>query len=70
MRIRENNLDSPAGVVRDFVGCVLDELEKLPVTVSALCDTAFAIGVLGYETGVHGIGPEDAGGLFEYGFDD
>ncbi|MER6849992.1 hypothetical protein AB0A81_16415 [Streptomyces flaveolus] len=57
-------MDASAGFVRDFVGRVLYELEKLTVAVSALRDTAFAIGMLGDETGVHGVRLQDSGGLF------
>ncbi|MEU7299301.1 hypothetical protein [Streptomyces sp. NPDC007206] len=70
MGFRQDDVNSSSGVVRDFVGCVLDEFEKLSVAVSALRDTAFAVGVLGHEAGVHGISLEDAGGLLENGFDD
>ncbi|MEW2293492.1 hypothetical protein ABZ719_12390 [Streptomyces sp. NPDC006743] len=62
-------MDASTGFAGDFVGRVLDELEKLAVAVSALCDAALAIGVLGHEAGVHGIGLKNAGGLFEDGFD-
>ncbi|MEU4979024.1 hypothetical protein [Streptomyces sp. NPDC021969] len=62
-------MDPSAGLVRDFVGRVLYELEKLAVTVSALRDTTLAVGVFGHETGVHGIRLQDAGGLFENGID-
>ncbi|WP_239146473.1 hypothetical protein [Streptomyces sp. SID10815] len=62
-------MDAPAGRVRDFVCRVLNEFEKLAVAVSALCDTAFSVGVFSYQAGVHGIGLKDATGLFEDGFD-
>jgi hypothetical protein len=62
-------MDASTGFVRDFVGRVLHEFEKLTVTIPALRDAALAIGVLGYETGVHGIRLQDTGGLFENGFD-
>ncbi|MEV7288056.1 hypothetical protein AB0O01_26390 [Streptomyces sp. NPDC093252] len=62
-------MDLSARVIRDFVGRVLDEFEKLTIAVSALGDTAFAIGVLGHETGVHGVGLEDTGGLVVNGLD-
>ncbi|MEV8296597.1 MULTISPECIES: hypothetical protein [Streptomyces] len=62
-------MDASAGLVRDFVGRVLHEFEKLAVTVAALRDTTFAIGVFGHEAGVHGIRLQDSGGLFENGFD-
>ncbi|MDT3728041.1 hypothetical protein ROS62_25470 [Streptomyces sp. DSM 41972] len=48
-------MDASAWFVRDFVGRVLHELEKLPVSVSALCDATLTIGVFGYEAGVHRI---------------
>ncbi len=67
--LRENHVDASAGFVRDFVGRVLHEFEELAVAVSALCDAAFTIGVLGHEAGVHGVGLENTGGLFENGFD-
>ncbi|MCP9997569.1 hypothetical protein ABTX83_02265 [Streptomyces werraensis] len=54
-------MDAPARFVRDFVGRVLDELEKLTVAVSTLGDTALTIGVLGHEAGVHGIGLQYTG---------
>jgi hypothetical protein len=62
-------MDASAGFVRDFVGRVLYELEKLPVAVSALRDTAFTVGVFGDEAGIHGVCLQDSGGLFEDGFD-
>jgi hypothetical protein len=70
MAVREDDVNSPTGIVRDFVGRVLDEFEKLSVAVSALRDAAFAVGVLGHEAGVHGVGLKDAGGLLENGLDD
>ncbi|MEU9593871.1 hypothetical protein AB0D84_29730 [Streptomyces sp. NPDC048193] len=62
-------MDPSAGFVRDFVGGVLDEFEKLTVSVSALRDTTLTIGVFGDEAGVHGIRLQNTGGLFEDGFD-
>ncbi|MEV0484845.1 hypothetical protein AB0I69_30075 [Streptomyces sp. NPDC050508] len=62
-------MDSSTGLGGDLVGRVLNKLEKLTVAVSALGDTAFAIGVLGHEARVDGIGLEDSGGLFENGLD-
>jgi hypothetical protein len=62
-------VDASAGFVRDLVGSILYQLEKLPVTVSALRDATLAIGVLGNETRVHGIRLQDTGGLFENGGD-
>nr|WP_253195629.1 hypothetical protein [Streptomyces sp. JHA26] len=62
-------MDAPAGLVRDFVGRVLHEFEKLTVAVSALRDAALAIGVLGDEAGVHGVRLQNTGGLFENGID-
>ncbi|WP_231573737.1 MULTISPECIES: hypothetical protein [unclassified Streptomyces] len=62
-------MDASTGFAGDFVGRVLDELEKLTVAISALRDATLAIGVLGHEAGVHGIGLQNAGGLFENGFD-
>ncbi|MEU7036546.1 hypothetical protein ABZ958_23095 [Streptomyces sp. NPDC046237] len=53
----------------DFVGSILDEFEKLSIAISALGDTALAIGVLGHEAGVHGVGLQDTGRLLENGFD-
>ncbi|MGX1252511.1 hypothetical protein RKD48_005022 [Streptomyces ambofaciens] len=69
VRLREDHMDASAGLVRDFVGRVLHELEKLTVAVSALRDTTLAIGVFGHEAGIHGIRLEDTGGLFENGID-
>nr|WP_246562088.1 hypothetical protein [Streptomyces roseirectus] len=65
MVFREDDLNSPPGLAGDFVGRVLHQFEKLTVAVSTLCDTAFPVRVLGHETGVHGIGRENAGRLFE-----
>ncbi|MEU9518179.1 hypothetical protein [Streptomyces sp. NPDC048224] len=62
-------MDASAGLVRDFVGRVLNEFEKLSVAVSALRDTTFAIGVFGDQAGVHRICLQNAGGLLEDGFD-
>ncbi|CAM5637242.1 hypothetical protein GCM10010266_09300 [Streptomyces griseomycini] len=62
-------MDASARFARDFVGRVLDELEKLAITVPALRDTTLAIGVFGHEAGVHRIRLQDSGGLFENGFD-
>ncbi|MEV0980656.1 hypothetical protein [Streptomyces sp. NPDC049915] len=70
MAFRQDNMNSPPGIVRYFVRRVLDEFEKLSVAVSALRDAAFAVGVLGHEAGVHSISLEDTGGLFDNGFDD
>nr|WP_235447916.1 hypothetical protein [Streptomyces sioyaensis] len=60
-------MNSPTRLVGHFICCVLNELEKLTVAISALGDTALAIGVLGYETGVHGVSLQDTRGLFENG---
>ncbi|MCW8383817.1 hypothetical protein NA749_044085 [Streptomyces justiciae] len=62
-------MNSTARLVGDFVRRVLDEFEKLAVTISALSDTPLAIGVFGHESRVHGVGLQDAGGLFENGLD-
>nr|WP_307782009.1 hypothetical protein [Streptomyces sp. MBT65] len=62
-------MDSSTGLIGDFVGGILDKLEKLTVAVSALSDTTFSVGVLGHEARVDGIGLEDSGGLFENGSD-
>nr|WP_223179981.1 hypothetical protein [Streptomyces griseicoloratus] len=62
-------MDASAGLVRDFVGRVLHELEKLAVAVTTLRDTTFAIGMLGDEAGIHRVCLQNAEGLFEDGFD-
>nr|WP_234029266.1 hypothetical protein [Streptomyces sp. PsTaAH-124] len=62
-------MDASTGFVGDFVGSVLDELEKLTVAVSALRDATLTIGMFGDQAGVHRIGPQNTGGLFEDGFD-
>ncbi|WP_202557325.1 hypothetical protein [Streptomyces sp. SID5789] len=62
-------MDASAGFARDFVGRVLNELEKLPVAVSALRDTTLAIGMFGDEAGIDSVCLQHAGGLFEDGFD-
>ncbi|MET9252217.1 hypothetical protein [Streptomyces sp. NPDC003717] len=62
-------MDASAGLVRDFVGRILYELEELSVAISALCDAALSVGVFGYEARVHRIRLEHSGGLFEDGFD-
>jgi hypothetical protein len=54
-------MNASAGFVRDFVGRVLHEFEKLTVAVSALRDAALAIGVLGYEARIHGVRLQNAG---------
>nr|WP_156699723.1 hypothetical protein [Streptomyces sp. Z38] len=48
-------MDTSTGFVRDFVGRVLDEFEKLPIAVASLCDAALTIGVFGYKSGVNRI---------------
>ncbi|GAA0650951.1 hypothetical protein GCM10009535_31360 [Streptomyces thermocarboxydovorans] len=63
-------MDASTGIVGHFVGRVLDEFEKLAVTVSALRDTTFTVRVLGHETGVDGVGLQDARRLLQDGFDD
>ncbi|MBE1597605.1 hypothetical protein PV359_43310 [Streptomyces stelliscabiei] len=60
-------MDPTTGLVSDFVGRVLDEFEKLAISVSALSDATLSVGVLGYETGVDGIRLEDTGRLFDNG---
>ncbi|MEW2302869.1 hypothetical protein AB0958_23320 [Streptomyces sp. NPDC006655] len=62
-------MDSPTPLVGHLVRRVLNELEKLAITVPALGDTALAIGVLGHEAGVHGVSLQDTRGLFENGLD-
>nr|WP_242514011.1 hypothetical protein [Streptomyces leeuwenhoekii] len=62
-------MDASTGFVRNFVGRILHELEELTVTVSALRDAAFSVGMFGDETGVHGISLQNPVGLFEDGFD-
>ncbi|MDX3088178.1 hypothetical protein OG789_11835 [Streptomyces jietaisiensis] len=62
-------MDASAGFVRDLIGSILYQLEKLTIAIPALRDPALAIGVLGHETRVHGIGLQDTGGLFENGGD-
>ncbi|MEW2137617.1 hypothetical protein AB0892_13625 [Streptomyces sp. NPDC005409] len=63
-------MNASTQLVGHFVGRVLNELEKLPITISALRDTALSIGVLGHETGVHGVSLQDTRGLFENGLND
>ncbi|WST46117.1 hypothetical protein OG592_18730 [Streptomyces avidinii] len=63
-------MNSPARLVGHFICRILNELEKLTIAVSALGDTALAIGVLGHEAGVHGVSLQDTRGLFENGLDD
>nr|WP_245689171.1 hypothetical protein [Streptomyces chattanoogensis] len=60
-------MNSPTRRIGHFIRRVLNELEKLTIAISALGDTAFAIGVLGYEAGVHGVSLQDTRGLFENG---
>ncbi|GGV73795.1 hypothetical protein GCM10010499_27700 [Streptomyces thermoviolaceus subsp. apingens] len=68
MGLRQHRVDASARFVGHFVRSVLDELEKLTVAVSPLGDATFAVGMLGDETGVHGVGLQDTFGLFENGF--
>lgn len=49
-----------ARLVRDFVGGVLDELEKLPISVPSLGDTALTVGMLGNQAGVDLVRLENA----------
>ncbi len=63
----EDDVNSPAGLVSDFVGRVLDEFEELTITVSALGDTALSICVLSHETGVYGVRLQDTGRLLDDG---
>ncbi|WP_203592241.1 MULTISPECIES: hypothetical protein [unclassified Streptomyces] len=62
-------MDASAGFSRDFVGRVLDEFEKLTVTVSALRDTTLAIGVFGHKARIHRIRLQNTGRLLENSFD-
>jgi hypothetical protein len=63
-------MSSTAGLVRDFVGGVLDELEKLSIAVPALGDTALTVGVLGNEAGVDFVRLKNTRGLFQDSGDD
>jgi hypothetical protein len=67
MGLREDDMDAPSRLIGDFIGRVLDELKKLTVAVTSLSDAAFAIGVLGYKTGIHCVSLQNTGGLFENG---
>nr|WP_245883428.1 hypothetical protein [Streptomyces hyaluromycini] len=69
MGVREDDVNSPALLVGHFVRRVLNELEKLAIAISPLGDTTLAIGMLGHETGVHGVSLQDTRGLFENGLD-
>ncbi|MEU6528564.1 hypothetical protein ABZ869_05145 [Streptomyces sp. NPDC046928] len=69
MAFREDDMDTSPRLCGDLVGGVLDQLEKLTVAVSALGDTTLPVGVFGHEAGVHGVGLENAGRLFENGLD-
>ncbi|MEV5146013.1 hypothetical protein [Streptomyces sp. NPDC052727] len=69
MVFRENDVDGATWLCGDFVGGVLDELEELPVTVSALGDASFSVRVLRNETGIDGVRLEDAGGLVDHGLE-
>ncbi|MEU6985532.1 hypothetical protein ABZ946_19195 [Streptomyces sp. NPDC046324] len=69
MSFCEDDMYPSARLPGDFVGGILYQLEKLSITISALGDTALAIGVLGHEAGVHGVSLQDAGRLLENGFD-
>nr|WP_314223316.1 hypothetical protein [Streptomyces sp. DSM 40713] len=62
-------MNPPALLPGNFVGRVLYEFEKLAITISALGDTALAIGMLGHETRVHGVSLQDTRGLLENGLD-
>ncbi|MER6248100.1 hypothetical protein ABT210_33380 [Streptomyces griseorubiginosus] len=62
-------MNSTARLIGNFVRRVLDEFEKLAIAISSLRDTSLAIGVFGHESRVHGVGLQDAGGLFENGLD-
>nr|WP_244362745.1 hypothetical protein [Streptomyces aquilus] len=65
----ENDVDAPAWIRGDFVRRVLNELEELPVTVSALGDTSFPVCVLRNETRIDGVCLEHTGGLFDHGLE-
>nr|WP_237305348.1 hypothetical protein [Streptomyces sp. SAT1] len=69
MGFREDHLDASVGFAGDFVGSVLDELEKLTVSVSPLRDATLSVGMFGHQAGVHRIRLQNTGGLFEDGFD-
>lgn len=63
-------MDPAAGLVAHLVGRVLDQLEELPVAVSALGDTALAVGVLGDQARVDAVRVQDTTGLLDDGADD
>ncbi|WUK63617.1 hypothetical protein OHA75_12780 [Streptomyces coelicoflavus] len=69
MSVGENDLDSPSRMGGDLVGRVLHQLEKLPVSVSALSDAAFTVRVFRDEPRVDLVGLQNAGGLVEDGRD-
>ncbi|MCL8012756.1 hypothetical protein M1L21_16540 [Streptomyces sp. AS02] len=66
MGVRENDMGRTAGLGGDFVRGVLDELEELSVTVSALGDPPFSISVLRNESGIDGVRLEHTGGLIDH----
>ncbi|MEU9266552.1 hypothetical protein [Streptomyces sp. NPDC048256] len=53
-------MSGTAGLVSDFVGGVLDELEKLSISVPALGDSSLTVGVLGNQAGVDLVRLENA----------
>ncbi|MET8214977.1 hypothetical protein ABZ669_20880 [Streptomyces hirsutus] len=62
-------MDGPAGLGRDFIRCVLDQLEELTVTVPALGDSSFPVRVLRDEAWIDGVRLENGGGLIDNGLD-
>ncbi|MEV8454454.1 hypothetical protein [Streptomyces sp. NPDC052097] len=60
MSIRENDMNSSARLFGHFVCCVLNELKKLPVAISALGDATLTIGMFGHEARVDGVSLQDA----------
>ncbi|MCX4609094.1 hypothetical protein OG228_11055 [Streptomyces mirabilis] len=63
--LSKDDLNGPAGLVRDLVGGVLHQFEELSITVSALGDAAFTVGVLLHESGVHTVGLQNSSRLLD-----
>ncbi|MER5742556.1 hypothetical protein ABT097_04660 [Streptomyces sp. NPDC002225] len=53
-------MNSSTRLCGHFVCCVLNELEKLPIAISALGDSALTIGVFGDEARIDCVGLQDA----------